>query len=150
MRASEMQTLEIVASAPTFGLLPQQPTSRRYFGTSVGYVAQFLLLLALAKLPFSLVAPVLQPVDVRDSVHLVAPDFVRPPSKAQPTAVQKPVSAPKTTVAPKLEVRLPQEKQPAIQPPKQEIETAKISPPKLPVPVVNTDNVRNPELLPGP
>ena len=142
-----MQTLEKAVSAPTFASLPE-PTNRwRYFGTSS--LVQAVLLVALVKLPFSLVAPVFQPIDVRDSVHLVAPDLTQLPRNDRPIAVQKPVLSPKPTNAPKLEVRLPKEKPPAIEAPKP-VQTAKISPPSLLAPVVKSDNLRNSELLPGP
>jgi TonB family protein len=100
------------------------------------------------KLPFSLVAPALQPIDVRDSVHLVAPVLEQPPTSHQPILTQKKLSTPIPARAPKLAVRLPEEKMPAIQPPKQEIEVAKVSP-NPSAPVAKTDKFRSPELLPG-
>ncbi len=105
----------------------------------LSYVLELLLLFALAKLPFSLFAPILEPVDVRESVHLVMPDLVQPPSEP-----------PKIAVAPKVKARVPEHKSPVIEPPKQKIEVAKISPPDPPAPVIKPDNNRHPELLPGP
>jgi TonB family protein len=136
-----MQTLERVPSAPTFGLLPEPSRRRRYLGAGLSYVAQVLILFVLAKLPFSLFAPVVQPLDISDSVHLVVPDDLQRPSEAQPSTIQQPVSP-----TPKVKVRAP-EKPLAIELPKQE---AKISPPDLPVPAVTASNARSPELLPGP
>lgn len=140
-----MQTLEKVVSAPTLASLPEPTIRWRYFGSI--WLVQAVLLVVVAKLPFSLVAPVLQPIDVRDSVHLVAPELPQPAKSQQPIAVQKPVLAPNPTRAPKLEVRLPEVRLPEEKPPKQEIQVAKVSPP---TPIVKTDNFRSPELLPGP
>jgi len=139
-----MQTLERLVSAPSFASLPGEAGRWKYFSTSS--VAQAVLLVVLAKLPFSLVAPVLQPVDVHDSVHLVAPDLTPPPQKHdEPIAVQKPpVPLPKPKVAPKLEVRLPEPKAPVIETPQKPVEVAKATPPPIPAPkiprrVVSTD-----------
>ena len=130
----EMQTLDRLVSAPSFASLPEEAGRWKYFSTSS--VAQAVLLVALAKVPFSLVAPVLQPVDVRDSVHLVAPDLTPPPQKHdEPIAVQKPpVPLPKPKIAPKLEVRLPETKAPPIETPQKPVEVAKATPPTIPLP----------------
>jgi TonB family protein len=136
MRAVASQALEEVPSAPTFGLLQERPSPWRYFGTILSYVGQILILFVLARLPFSLFAPVLQPVDVAESVSLVTPELVQPPSEA-----------PKIPVASKVKVRQPEQKLPVIKLPRQE---AKSSLPNVPAPAVKTNNVLRPELLPGP
>ena len=136
-----MQTLESVVSAPSFASLPNEAGRWRYFSASS--VTQAVLLVVLARLPFSWAAPVLQPVDVRDNVHLVAPDLTPPPeTHDEPIAVQKPLPRPQIT--PKLEVKVPEVKPPAIEVPKKEIEIAKVTPPSIPMPkaprrVVSTD-----------
>jgi TonB family protein len=129
---------EKTAAAPTFGLLPEPRRRWRYLGTGLSYVAQVLILFALAKLPFSLFAPILQPVEVSDNVHLVMPEVVQPQIASQ------------TVVAPKPKVRPIEPKSHAIELPKQTIKAAKVSPPDPPVPVVKTDNPRKLELTPGP
>jgi TonB family protein len=130
--------LEKTTAEPTFGLLPEPRRPWRYLGTGLSYVAQVLILFALAKLPFSLFAPTLKPVDVRDNVHLVMPEFMQPQS------------SPQAPVAPKPKVRPIEPKSHLIELPKQKIEAAKVSPPDPPVPVVKTDNTRKLELPPGP
>jgi len=140
-RDGEMQTLERLVSAPSFASLPNEAGRWRYFSASS--VAQAVLLVVLARLPFSWAAPVLQPVNVRDSVHLVAPDLTPPPqTRDEPIAVQNPLPRPKIT--PKLEVKVPEVKPPAIEMPKKEVEIAKATPPSIPMPktprqVVTTD-----------
>jgi TonB family protein len=78
----------------------------------------------------------LQPVDVHDSVHLVAPDLTPQPQKDdEPIAVHKsPVPLPKPTVTPKLEVRLPRVPPPPVETPPKPIEVAKVTPPSIPLP----------------
>lgn len=134
-----MQTLERLVSAPSFASLPTEAGRWRYFSASS--VAQAVLLVVLARLPFSWSAPILKPVDPRDSVHLVALDLTpRPETHDEPIAVQRPLPRPKIT--PKLEVKIPEVKPPAIEMPKKEI--AKATPPSIPMPktprrVVSTD-----------
>ena len=136
-----MQTLERLVSAPSFASLQNEAGRWRYFSASS--VTQAVLLVVLARLPFSWAAPALQPGDVRESVHLVAPDLTPPPPPHdEPIAVQKPLPRPKIT--PKLELRVPEVKPPAIEIPKKEIEIAKATPPSIPMPktrrrVVSTD-----------
>jgi TonB family protein len=129
---------EKTAAAPTFELLPEPRRPWRYLGTGLSYVAQILILFALAKLPFSLFAPILQPVEVSDNVHLVMPEVLQPQIASQPA------------VAPKPKVRPIEPRSNAIELPKQTIKAAKVSPPDPPVPVVKTDNPRKLELPPGP
>ena len=124
-----MPTLERTVSAPSFASLPDVAGRWKYFSTSS--VVQAVLLVMLARVPFSWVAPVLRPVDVRDSVHLVAPDLTPPPqTHDEPIAVQRPLPRPKIT--PKLQVKVPEVKSPAIEMPKKEIEIAKVTPPSMP------------------
>lgn len=139
-----MQTLERPVSAPSFASMPGS-VRWKYFSFST--LAQAVALLAIARLPFSLVAPVFQTVDVHEAVHLVAPDPTPPRAKPdEPIAIQKPpIPLPKPKIAPKIEVRLPEEKPPIVQPPKKDIEVAKITPPSVPAPkiprrVVSTDS----------
>ena len=128
-----MPTLERAVSAPSFASLPESASRWKYFSASS--VVQTVLLVVLARLPFSLVAPVLQPVDTHDSIHLVAPDLTPPPKKHdEPIAVQKsPVPLPKPKIAPKLEVRLPEPK-PVVETPPKPVEVAKATPPTIPLP----------------
>src|SRR5499427_6684820 len=128
--------LERAVSAPSFASLPEEASRWKYFSTSS--VAQAVLLVVLARLPFLWVAPVLQPVDVRESIHLVAPDLTQRPHKHnEPIAVQKPpVPLPKPKIAPKLEVRLPEPKAPAIETPQKPLEVAKATPPSIPMPKI--------------
>src|SRR5215831_2567417 len=119
-----MQSLELerAASAPSFASLPNETNRWRYFSASS--VVQAILLVVLARLPFSWAAPVIDPVDVRESVHLVAPDLTQPPqTHDEPIAVQKPVLRPQ--IAPKLEVKIPEVKPPVVEMQKKEVEIAK-------------------------
>ena len=129
-----MQTLERAASAPSFASLPESASRWKYFSTSSA--VQAVLLVVLARLPFSLAAPVLQPVDTHDSVHLVAPDLTPPSeSRDEPIEVHRsPVPLPKPKVAPKLEVRLPEPKPPVVETPPKPVEVAKATPPAIPLP----------------
>lgn len=143
-RGKNMQTLERAASAPSFASLPQSASSWKYFSTST--VAQAVLLVALARLPFSLAAPVLQPVDTHQSVHLVAPDPIPPTDKHdEPIEVKKsPVPLPIPKIAPTVAVRLPEPKPLAVETPPKPVEVAKATPPAIPLPkaprrVVSTD-----------
>ena len=126
-----MPTLERAVPAPSFASLPDQAGRWKYFSTSS--VIQAVLLVILARLPFSWAAPVLNPVDTRDSVHLVAPDLTPPPqTHDEPIAVQQPLPRPRIT--PKLEVKVSEVKPPAIEMPKKEIEIAKATMPSIPAP----------------
>ena len=132
-----METPERVYLAPTFASLPE-PRSR-WGSLSVSSIVQAGLLVAIVKLPFSLAAPVFQPPDVRNSVHLVAPEPIQPVSTPQPIVEKKPVLVPKPAIAPKLEVRMPAVKPPEIKPPEPEKgaeEVAKVTLPTLPTPKV--------------
>src|SRR5215469_18049508 len=124
----QMLDLERAVSAPSFASLPV--ASRwKYFSTSS--VAQAVLLVVLARLPFSWAAPVIKPGDLRDSVHLVAPDLTPPPQRHdEPIAVQNPLPKPKIT--PKLEVKVPQVMPPAVEMPNKEVEITKATPPTIP------------------
>src|SRR5215469_87215 len=127
MRDCEMPTLERAVPAPSFASLPDEAGRWKYFSASS--VIQAVLLVVLARLPFSWAAPVLQPVDTHDSVHLVAPDLTPPPEKHdEPIEVQKsPVPLPRPKIAPKLEVRLSEPKPPVAETPKP-VEVAKATP----------------------
>ena len=138
-----MQTQERIASAPSFALLPDPPRRWRYLVTGLSYVAQVLILFALTKLPFSLFAPVLQPVEFRDSVHLVAPVLEPAPKKPEPVIEAKKVPAPKPIVAPKVAAKPPVVTPPPIEAPK--VEVAKVTPPPVTA-VTKPDTFRNPEL----
>jgi TonB family protein len=129
-----MQTLERAVSAPSFASLPESAIRWKYFSTSTA--VQAVLLVVLARLPFSLAAPVLQPVDTHDSVHLVAPDLTPPPEKHDEPieAVKSPVPLPKPKIVPKLEVRLPEPKPSVKETPPKPVEVAKATPPTIPLP----------------
>ena len=131
-----MQTLERAVSPPSFASLPGEGGRWRYFSASS--IVQVAVLVVLARLPFSWAAPVLNPVDTKESVHLVAPDLTPPPEKHdEPIAVQQPLARPKIT--PRVEVKIPEVKPPAIEMPKKEIEIAKATPPTVPaVPLPKT------------
>jgi TonB family protein len=137
-----MQTLERAASAPGFSSLPQSANRWKYFSTST--VAQVLLLAAFIRLPFSLAAPVLQPVDKRESIHLVVPDPTAD-KHDEPIEVKKsPVPLPRPKIAPTLAVRLPEPRPLAVETPPKPVEVAKATPPTFPLPkaprrVVSTD-----------
>jgi len=127
----QMLDLERAVSAPSFASLPDDASRWKYF--SMSSVAQAVLLVVLARLPFSWAAPVIKPGDVRDSVHLVAPDLTPPPqTHDEPIAVQNPLPKPKIT--PKLEVKVPEVKPPVLEMPKKEVEIAKATPPTIPAP----------------
>ena len=124
-----MPTLERTVSEPSFASLPDEASRWKYFGASS--VAQAVMLVVLARLPLSWAAPVIKPGDVRESVHLVAPDLTPPPeTHDEPIAVQNPLPRPKIT--PKLEVKVPQVKPPAVEMPNKEVEIAKATPPTIP------------------
>lgn len=142
MREFEMIGRE-TSPAPNFSMLPEPQGRWGSFGAS--FVIQAAILLALTQLTISLVAPVLNPIDTQESVHLVAPKLTPPPQVAKTT----PLPAPRP-ITPKVEVRLPKQAPPPIELPKQKVEIAKVIPPPMPAPVVKTETFRTPELTAGP
>jgi TonB family protein len=140
-----MQTLERTLSAPSFASLPDSPSRLAYF--SVSCLVQAALLVALAKTSISLVAPIFNPVDLHDNVHLVAIEWPASPPPAPPPMLKEP--APPRPVSEKLEPRLLKQ-QPTIQIPKQnrKIEVTEATRPVLPAPASPTipESVSRPKL----
>jgi TonB family protein len=138
MRESDMQTSEKPLWVPSFASLAE-PNPWGSF--SVSFLAQAVLLVALAKTSISLMAPIFMPVDVNDSVQWVAVELL-PPEPAKVNESPKPLPP----VRPKPEVRVLKQVPPSIEPPKQRVEVAKVTPPSLPV----SDNLNSPDVAPEP
>jgi TonB family protein len=138
MRESYMETLENVVPASAFASLPEAPSRWRSFGA--GFLVQALLLIFLANTTISFMAPVLNPIDTRDSVHLFAPQLSPPPA-ISPVAKVTELPVPKAMITAKLKAR------PPIEMLKPKVEMARVDPP---APMVKTDAFRRPELTVGP
>jgi TonB family protein len=139
-----METLENNNPVPAFASLSQPQDRWGSFG--IGYVGQVVLAVLIAKSGISFVAPVIHPVDTRDSVHLVLPQSPPPP----PVAKLKELPIPKPAISPRRESPSVNETPPQIELPKQRVEVAKVTPPTLPAPLVKTDTFRKPDLAVGP
>ncbi len=136
-----MQTLEKPHSAPSFASVSQPSSRWRCF--SVSCLVQAALLVALAKTSISFVAPIFNPIDVGNNVHLVALEWTPPKT---PDPVSRLHDAPKPRPVPgKLEAPLPKQ-QPKIQVPKQDIHVAEVTPSAPPA----TDRLASPQLVSKP
>jgi TonB family protein len=138
-----MTALETVP-APDFGSLPEAQGRWGSFGVS--FIVQAALLVAITKTTISFVAPVLNPVDTHDNVHLIAPDLKPRPPLPQTVTRTKEIPPPRQAITPKTEVRAPKITPPPIELPKQKIEVAKDIPRP---PVVKTETSPNPGLTAG-
>lgn len=67
MRESHMRTLENAVPASAFASLPESPIHWSKF--AAGYLGQIVLLVFFATTSISFMAPVLSPIDTRESVH---------------------------------------------------------------------------------
>jgi TonB family protein len=146
MREFHMETLDNVVPASAFASLPESPI--HWSMLAVGYLAQTLLLVFFATTSISFMAPVLNPIDTSESVHLVAPMLSPVPQESKPVPVARKMPAPKLSVTPKLQVQLPKVTPPPIEVPKPQVEVAKVTPPTVPA-VAKPDAFRNPELALG-
>lgn len=148
METLETETLE--KSVPA-NLFASQPPYRIHWSVlGVIYVSQVLMLFLVAKAGISFMAPVLDPVDTRESVHLVAPAELPPPPAPEPVVKvrEQPVSTP--VITPKIQVQLPPVTPAPVEVPKAKVEVAKVTPPTVPAAVVKTDTFRSPEVAAGP
>ncbi len=123
MRESQMETLENAVPASAFASLPETPI--RWSTFALGFLVPTALVVFFATTGISFMAPVLEPVDTRESVHLVAPVLEPVPEEPKPVAEIK-APAPKPIVPPKV-----QAKAPVITPPPEvpKVEVAKVTPP---------------------
>jgi TonB family protein len=138
-----METLEKGVSATAFESLPAFQIHWGLLG--VIYVVEVLMLFLVAETGISFMAPVLNPIDTRDNVHLVAPVLTPPAPVTELVTKVKVLPVPKPVVAPKMQVQLPK---PEVPEPK--VEVARATPPTVPAPVVKTETFRSPELAAGP
>jgi TonB family protein len=141
-----METLDNVVPASAFASLPEPPIHWTKF--AVGYLSQTLLLVFFATMSLSSMAPVLNPIDTHDSVHLVAPVLSPVPQQPEPVTKARELPVPKPVITPKLQVQLPMAPPPPIELPKPKVEVAKVTPPTVPA-VAKIDTSRNPELVFG-
>jgi TonB family protein len=130
-------------SGNVIALLPEAPTHWSTF--AISFLAQTALLVFVAKTSISFMAPVFDPIDTRESVHLVAPDLTPPPQEPVRVAQEKPTPASKPIVPPKIQAKAPPP--PPIEVPKPKVEEAKLTPP--PVAQVAKIDARKPEVLSG-
>ncbi|HEY4900702.1 MAG TPA: energy transducer TonB [Terriglobales bacterium] len=143
-----METLEKVVPATAFESLPAFQINWSLLG--VVYVAQVLMLVLVAETGISFMAPVLNPIDTRESVHLVAPVLPPPAPVAEPVAKVKELPEPRPVITPKLQVQLPKPPSLPVEVPQPKVEVAKVTPRSLPAPIVKTDTFHSPELAAGP
>jgi TonB family protein len=88
-------------------------------------------------------APIIQPIDTHDSVHLVAPVLEPAPKEPEPVVEAKKVSVTKPIVPPKVAAKPLVVTPPPMEAPK--VEVAKVTPPPVTT-VTKPDTFRNPEL----
>ena len=120
-----METLEKAVPASAFASLPEAPIHWSTF--AVGYLAPTVLVVFFATTGISFMAPVLDPVDTRESVHLVAPVLEPPPEAPKPVVEAVKAPAPKPIVPPKVQAKAPVVTPPPIDVPK--VEVGKVTPP---------------------
>ncbi len=127
-----METLGRAVPASAFASLPEPPI--RWSTLAVGYLVPTALVVFFATTGISFVAPVLDPVDTRESVHLVAPVLTPVPPENKPV-----VEAKKIPEAKPVTPQVVQARPPLVTPPIEvrkeapKVEVAKVSPPVVPV-----------------
>lgn len=119
MRVPYEETLDDSIPGTAFASLPMSYGPWKYLGFAL--VGQLVVAVLIGKLTFSLMAPVIYPVDTHESVHLVTPDLT----------VLKPAPQPMETVkaSPPVIILKPKIEPPKVTPPS--VETAKIMPPPV-------------------
>jgi TonB family protein len=122
-----METLEKAVPASAFASLPESPV--RWSTFAVGYLVPTALVVFFATTGISFMAPVLDPVDTRESVHLVAPVLTPVPEEPKPVTEAVKVPAPKPIVPPRVQAKPPVVTPPPIEVPK--VEVAKVTPPMV-------------------
>jgi TonB family protein len=128
MRDFDLQSIEEPrTSGPPFALLPEARSRRGYFGIS--FLAQILLLVALANTPIVSFTPVLIPAETRDQVQWVAPKLLPPASAATVVTLRE---SPKSR--PEVDPLLELPKQVPIEVARQKVDVAEAAPPTLPRP----------------
>lgn len=137
-----METLENIVPASAFASLPDPTIHWSRFGVS--FLVQAMLLVFFARTSISFMAPVLYPIDTRDSVHLVAPPISPVPRESQPVVKARELPVPRPVITPKLKAT------PSVEMLKPKVEIAKVISPTLPAPIVKTDAFHRPELADGP
>ena len=136
-----MDTHENVVPATAFAPLPE---SRVHWSTrAVGYLVPTALIIFFATTTISFMAPIIEPIDTHESVHLVFPVLEPAPKEPEPVVEAKKVPAPKPIVPPKVAAKPPVVTPPPIEAPK--VEVAKVTPPPVTA-VTKTDTFRNPEI----
>ena len=89
-----METLQNAVPGSAFASLPETPI--RWSTFALGFLVPTALVVFFATTSISFMAPVLDPVDTRDSVHLVAPVLEPVPEEPKPVAeIKAPAPAPK-------------------------------------------------------
>jgi TonB family protein len=140
-----METLEKTAvPATAFASLPESPI--RWSTLAVGYLVPTALVVFFTATSISFMAPVLNPIDTQESVHLVAPVLDPPPKEPEPVMEAKEMPARKPTVPTKAQARPPL-LTPPIEVRKEvpKVEVAKVTPPTVSA-VAKPDAVRSPVL----
>ena len=136
-----MDTHENVVPATAFAPLSE---SRVHWSTrAVGYLVPTALVIFFATTTISFMAPIIEPIDTHESVHVVFPVLEPAPKGPEPVIEAKKVPAPKPIVAPKVAAKPPVVTPPPIEAPK--VEVAKVTPPPVTA-VTKPDTFRNPEL----
>ena len=136
-----MDTHENVVPATAFAPLSE---SRVHWSTrAVGYLVPTALVIFFATTTISFMAPIIEPIDTHESVHVVFPVLEPAPKGPEPVVEAKKVPAPKPIVAPKVAAKPPVVTPPPIEAPK--VEVAKVTPPPVTA-VTKPDTFRNPEL----
>lgn len=138
-----MRTLENAVPASAFASLPESPIHWSKF--AAGYLGQIVLLVFFATTSISFMAPVLSPIDTRESVHLVAPVLAPVPQESNPVVEARRMPAPKPIVPPQVQAKPPLVAPPPIEAPK--VEVARVTPPTVTA-AATPDTLRSPEFAP--
>jgi len=122
-----MKTLENAVPASAFASLRE--SSIHWSTLAVGYLVPTALVVFFATTSISFVAPVLNDIDTRESVQLVAPVLTPVPQESNPVVEARKMPARKPIVPPKIQAKPPVVTPLPIEVPK--VEVAKVTPPTV-------------------
>ena len=139
-----MKTLENAVPASAFASLPE--SSIHWSKFAVGYLVPTALVVFFATTSISFMAPVLNDIDTRESVHLVAPVVTPVPQESNPVVEARKMPALKPIIPPpQVQAKPPLVAPPPIEVPK--VEVTKVTPPTVTA-VPKPDTFRTPEFAP--
>jgi len=144
MKAFGVERPEETIRSTAFACLAEPPC--RWIAFAVGMLVQAALLLILTNVTFFALSPTLNQVDMRNLVHLVAPDLLQAPADRNRKAMVLKAPAPQPVKPSTLELRIPRDTPPLILPSKLLREAEKAMPPVTQTPAATPAAFREPEL----